>query len=151
MELKKIFENIDFVNRYQSICEKHNDFDNRMRSSTKQLQKEILDEFKYNYNYISNGSFYKIIDEYNDVLFNLHLVLKGGAVESLLYIYKDGTTLKAKGRLDFIPEKLGIPFERLKYGLPKYGSKEELNETLEELFSIYEDLKKEFIREYNKK
>ena len=47
-------------------------------------------------------------------------------------------------------EKLGIPFERLKYGaLPKYTSEEELQEILTDLFSIYEDLKIEFIKQYN--
>ena len=147
MNLKNIFENINFVNRYQSICEEHNDFDNRMRDSTKQLQKDALSKFNYNYKYISNGSFYKIKDEFNNLLFNLHLVLKGGSVESLLYIYENENTLKAKGRFDFIPEKLDIPYDRLKYGLPKYSSEKELEEILKGLFSIYEDLKKEFVKQ----
>jgi hypothetical protein len=147
MDLKKIFEDINFVKRYQSICEKNNDFDNRMRDSTKQLQKEVLDKFEYKYKYVSNGSFYQIKDECDNLLFNLHLVLKGGQVESLLYIYKNEQTLNAKGRFDFIPEKLGIPYDRLKYGLPKYASERELEEILKEIFSIYEDLKKEFIKQ----
>ncbi|AXP81952.1 hypothetical protein CJ739_2887 [Mariniflexile rhizosphaerae] len=147
METKQIFEKINFVNRYQSICEKHNDFDNRMRDSTMQLQKGVLDEFGYKYKYISNGSFYQIKDTHNNLSFFLHIVLKGGVVEPLLYIDFLEKTIEPQGRIDFFPEDLGIPFERLKYGLPKYSSKEELNEILKEIFSIYEDLKKEFIKQ----
>lgn len=42
MEIKEIFKKINFVNRYQKICERFNDFDNRMRGSTKQIQKEVF-------------------------------------------------------------------------------------------------------------
>ncbi len=146
MELKEIFEKIDFVNRYQNICKNYNDFENRMRDSTKQLQKEILDTFNYKYKYISNGSFYQIKEEFDNLLFNLHLVLKGGQVESLIYIYKNRQTLEPNGRLDFLPEDLGITYDRLKYGaLPKYSSEKELKEILKDLFLIYEDIKTEFI------
>ncbi|MDX6748135.1 hypothetical protein SHK09_15160 [Polaribacter sp. PL03] len=148
MKLKKTFENIDFVNRYQNICIKYNDFDNRMRNSTKQLCKQILDEFDYNYKYISNGSFYQIKHLKGEILFQLHLVLKGGIIETLLFIEENEKTLEPQGRIDFFPEELGIPFERLKCGaLPKYKSDEELKEILNGLFSIYEDLKFEYINQ----
>ncbi|MCL6296565.1 hypothetical protein [Jejuia spongiicola] len=148
MKLKKIFENIDFVNRYQSICEKYNDFDNRMRDSTKQIQKEVLDSFNYKYKYVSNGSFYQIKEENNEISFSLHMVIKGGVIETLFFLDVDGKTIEPQGRIDFFPEDLGIPFERLKCGaLPKYGSEEELKEILKEIFSIYEDLKKEFVKQ----
>ena len=150
MEVKKIFENIDFVNRYQKICEKHNDFDKRMRSSTKQLQKEVLDKFGYKNKYISNGSFYQIKEEYDEFSFQLHFVLKGGIVETLLFSKKNNKTIEPQGRIDFFPEDLDIPFERLKCGaLPKYSSEKELEEILKEIFGIYEDLKKEFVKQYN--
>ena len=150
MEVKEIFEKINFVNRYQKICEKFNDFDNRMRDSTKQLQKKILDKLDYKYRYISNGSFYQIKEHEKDYLFQLHLVLKGGQIEILLFIQKKNKTLEPQGRIDFFPEDLGIPFERLKSGaLPKYSSEEELKEILKEIFSIYEDLKKEFVKNYS--
>lgn len=68
----------------------------------------------------------------------------------MLFIKNNNETLEPQGRLDFFPEKLGIPFERIKCGaLPKYGSEDELKEILKEIFSIYEDLKVEVIKQYN--
>lgn len=150
MDLKKIFENIDFVKRYQSICEKHNDFENRMRDSTKQLQKEVLDKFNYRYKYISNGSFYQIKEEHNKLLLQLHMVFKRGIIETLLFIEINGKEIEPQGRIDFFPEELGIPFERNKYNLFFYSNKQELKEILADLFSIYEDLKNEVIKESEK-
>ena len=149
MNFKTILEKINFVSRYKCICENYHDFDNRMRDSTKQIQKEVLNLFKYKYKYVSNGSFYQVKDESQDILFNLHLVLKGGAVETLIYIYIDNKFIKPRGRIDFFPEDVGILYDRLKYGLPKYSSEKELEEILEGLFSIYEDLKTEVVKEYN--
>lgn len=147
MNLKTVLEKIDFVSRYQSICEKHYDFDNRMRDSTKQIQKEVLDKFGYKYKYISNGSFYQIKEQENNITFQLHLVLKRGIVETLLFIIEEGKTVEPQGRIDFFPEDLGITYDRMKYGLPKYCSEEELREILADLFSIYEDLKTEVIKQ----
>ncbi|MGZ4057066.1 MAG: hypothetical protein ACXVDZ_10780 [Bacteroidia bacterium] len=39
--------------------------------------------------------------------------------------------------------KLGANFDRENYNLPKYSTFEELEEILKEIFSIYEDIKKE--------
>lgn len=147
-ELKTAFEKINFVCRYQKICESHSDFENSMSKTNKKLTSSALDLFKYNYKYFSNGSFYQIKEEKDDITFQLHLVLKGGIVESLMYIYIKGEFMEPNGRLDFLPEDLGIHYDRIKYGLPKYCSKQELNEILSDLFSIYEDFKKEFIKQY---
>ncbi|WP_282056836.1 hypothetical protein [Maribacter luteus] len=148
MELKKIFEKIDFVNRYRSICEKYNDFDNSMDGNNRVLTQRVLDLYKYKNKYFSNGSFYQIKEEFEDVEFILNLVLKQGIVETLLYIKKEGKNVKPNGRIDFLPEDLGIPYDRLKYGLPKYSSEKELEEILKVLFSIYEDIKTEFLKQY---
>lgn len=145
MVLKSIMEEIKFVDRFKEICESYNDFDNRMEGHNKELCKKVLDALGVHYRFISNGSFYQIKDEEEGVLFQLNLVLKGGIVESLLYIYLEGKSIEPSGRLDFWPEDLEIPFDRLKYGLPKYGSEEELTSILAAIFSIYNDLKSKFV------
>lgn len=148
-KLKIVFEKINFVCRYQKICEEHSDFDNRMSKNNKKLTDETLDFFKYNYKYFTNGSFYQIKEVKDDITFQLHLVLKGGVVESLLYIYIKDKFMEPNGRFDFLPEKLGIPFERDKYNLFFYVNEDELRLILKEIFSIYEDLKDEFIKQYS--
>ncbi|MDE0537003.1 hypothetical protein [Tenacibaculum sp. L6] len=86
MDLKTVLEKIDFVNRYKEICENHNDFDGRDKNVEKKNQKKILDTFNYKYKYFSNGSFYQIKEQENNITFQLHFVLKRGIVESLIYI-----------------------------------------------------------------
>lgn len=86
MDLKTVLEKIDFVSRYQKICEKHNDFDNSMSKDNKKLTSHALDSFSYNYKYFTNGSFYQIKEQENNITFQLHLVLKRGMVD-LLSIY----------------------------------------------------------------
>ena len=77
----------------------------------------------------------------------MNLVLKDGLVESLLYMKENGSPITPQGRLDFLSEDLGIPFERKRYNLPMYTSESELEEILREIFLIYEDIKREVIEE----
>ncbi|WP_417873741.1 hypothetical protein [Xanthomarina gelatinilytica] len=147
MDLKKVLEKIDFVNRYKKICQEHNDFDNSMSENNKNLTSRVLGSFKYNYKYFSNGSFYQIKEQENNITFQLHLVLKRGIVETLLFIMVEEKTIEPQGRIDFFPEDVGITYDRMKYGLPKYCSEVELREILADLFSIYEDLKTEVIKQ----
>ena len=59
---------------------------------------------------------------------------------------KDGNNwLSPDGRLDFIPQKMGISFDRSKHNLPKYTSEKDLENILTEILSIYEDIKKEVL------
>ncbi len=141
MELKPVFEKINFVNRYQEICEEYNDFDKRMSNSKKTLQESVMKKMGYDYKYISNGSFFQVKEETNNWETQFNLVLKKGIVESLFYIYNNKGFDDQLGRLDFIPEKIGIPFDRKKYNLVFYKTEKDLEEILKSLFSIYEDLK----------
>ena len=141
MDLKKVFEEIDFVNRYKKIYQEHHDFDSRLDGHNKEICNRVMDSFGYTYRYVSNGSFYQIKDRVGNQLFQLHLVLKHGIVEILLYIYSDGKLIEPNGRLDFFPEDMGIPFEHDKYNLFFYHDEQELKVILGDFFGLYEDLK----------
>jgi len=147
MELKPILEKIDFANRYRKICDSHLEFDNRLSGNKNSVYKKVLDTFKYEYKFFSNGSFYQIKEAINErFIFQFHLVLKDGQIEPLLYIKIDNQNIDNMGRLDFIPQKLNIPFERKEFNLPLYSDEEELKEILKSLFSIYEDFKTEVLK-----
>jgi hypothetical protein len=142
MDLKPIFEKINFAQRYRTLCDAHQDFDNRLRGIHKPIYESVLRKMDCKFKYYSKGSFYQIINENNSCMFMLNLVLKDGLVESLIYININDSPVISQGRFDFLPEDMNIPFERKRYNLPIYVSEEELKEILKEIFSIYDDIKK---------
>jgi len=143
MDLTSILKNIDFVSRYQKVCNEHNDIDNSLRGNKKELYNQVLSKFDYQPKYFSKEHFYRIVTEENGYEFGLQLVLKDGLVEPMIDIKKGDSWLSPDGRFDFIPQKMGVEFDRKKFNLPKYASEAELEEILKDIFSIYEDIKKE--------
>lgn len=143
MDLTSILNRIDFVSRYQKVCREHDDFQNSLRGNKKELYDQVLSKFDYKPKYFSKEHFYRIETVENGYAFGLQLVLKDGLVEPTIDIKKGDTWLSPDGRFDFIPQKMGVEFDRKKYNLPKYCSEVDLEEILREVFSIYEDIKKE--------
>jgi len=147
MDLTPVLNKVDFVSRYQKLCIDHDDFDNSLRGNKKELYDQVFSKFDYKPKYFSKERFYRIREEGDGYEFGLQLVLKDGLVEPMIDIKKGDTWLLPDGRFDFIPQKMGLEFDRKKYNLAKYCSESELEEVLREIFSIYEDIKKEVIKE----
>ena len=76
MEIKPVFEKINFAYRYRDICDQYNNFEGRMRGSKKLLYDNVLSNFGYNYKYYSNGSFYQIKEENDKYIFQDYKVNK---------------------------------------------------------------------------
>jgi len=142
MDLSYIFKEINFVRRYTKLCNDFNDFENRLSGNKRGIYDNIIQNLGYKVKYFKNGNFYQISSQFNKFLFNLNLVLKDGAVEALIYITFDGNECLPKGRFDFIPERIGIAFDKENISLPLYRNDLELEEILKEIFSIYKDIKK---------
>jgi len=119
---------IEFANRYKSICVKYNDFDNRMSGNNKELYSTIIKRFGYDAKFYSKETFYRIEEEIGRFNFVLDFVLKNGVVETMWYPGQDKQFCVPDGRFDFIAEKLDKSYNRSLHNLP-------------EIFSIYEDLK----------
>jgi hypothetical protein len=143
MDLSLILKSVDFVEKYKSICLNYNDFENSISGSNKAMYEKVLDKLGCDYKYYSNGSFYKVVFEVDNVKLQLHLVLKNGLIEPLLYVKAGEKTIEPKGRFDFIPKKIGVEFDRKLYNLPKYTSESDLEEILKAILLICEDIKKE--------
>lgn len=143
MILKTVLENINFSNRYRNICDKNNDFNNRLRGNKKDFYLKVLNEFDYCFKYISNGSFFKIISKVNLYEFQLNLVLKDGQIECLLFVKYKNIHIEPCGRIDFLPMDLGIPFERKELNLPLYSDETQLKNILKDIFYLFEDIKRE--------
>ena len=73
---------------------------------------------------------------------DLGLQLNSGLVEARLF-YTKGEEWLLYNRFDFICEEIDVDYNREVYNIPKYTSISELEEILKEIFSIYEDVKRE--------
>jgi len=140
-DLNPILKQIDFVNRYRTICESYNDFDNGLRGDKKDLYEKSIIKLGYIPKYNSKEEFFEIAEEIGEYGFSFLLTLKDGIIEPILQIKKGNEYFLPSGRWDFIPQKMGVDFDRKKFNLPKYTNIEELEDILKLLFSIYEDIK----------
>lgn len=145
-KIKKIFSSINFVKRYQKICEDYNDFENSMTNSNKKKYLEIINSINDNLEYSSKDRTFKYSSVHNNYVLELVLSLHKGLIEAHLNYLNKGEWIMYN-RFDGYAEELEKGF-RDKLTIPKYTSYEELEEILKEIFSIYEDFKEEFIKQY---
>lgn len=150
LEITPIYNKIDFVNRFKNISNKYNNFKERLTGNKKELYDVILSKYKYQIKYFKKETFYKIEENIQNVLFIIHLVLKDGIVEPMLYVKIGDNYMSPDHRFDAICEDLDKTYRRIDYPIPKYTSDKELEEILNEIFSIYEDFKSELLKHYLK-
>ena len=139
------FSRIEFVKRYENLCKKHNNFGNRMKRFDKLIYNKIIDKFNYKITYIKKDKIYEIIQDNAGYKIILRLILKDGIIEPFLFYSMLSVFHNPCGRFDFICEKINKNFNREIYSLPIFSSEQELEIILKEIFSLYEDFKKEFI------
>ena len=141
IDIRHLFNKIDFVTRYQTICEKHNDFEESSNGNSPEVYARIITDLGYEAKYHRSESFYKIVEQIEKFEVVMQLVLKNGLVEVSFFALKDGNYCIPDGRLDFLALKLDANFDRKKYNLPKYKDESELQLILKNIFGIYEDFK----------
>lgn len=146
MILESVFRRVDFVDRYRKICEDHNDFDNSMSGNQRKVYSEILQKIDESVVYISKDKAFLSVYSFGDFKLELLLTLHNGLVEVHLN-YLKGEEWLMYNRLDGYAEELDSSFNRELHNIPKYSSESELEEILIEIFSIYEDIKREASKE----
>jgi len=78
------------------------------------------------------------------------MCFRNGMVEFLLFPKIDKKLTFPNGRIDFLPEKLGAPYDRENTNnIPFFTSKEELKAILERLFPFFEDIKEGIFKQLN--
>ncbi len=145
MILKSIFKEIGFVSRYKKLCIKHNDFDNRLRANNNKIFLEKLKTIDNSVVYLSKDKMFKIYFPHDNYSLDLGISVKNGLVEVFLFYIKDEEWL-LYNRFDGYAEELDETFDREIHNIPKYTSEKELEVILKEVFSIYEDMKKEIVK-----
>jgi hypothetical protein len=123
------------------------DNDNRLDSYSIACVSDIIKSLKCNYRYFKTEKFFRIFETINNYTFWLHVSLKFGLVDLMLYVKDDDTILTPCGSFNWIVVDIGYSPKPL--GLPCFTNYKQLNIILQNGIDIYEDFKKEVIKEYS--
>lgn len=147
---KALFDKINFVKRYKELVKRHPcrpeidlltmlDFD---------LTKEILDSFGYKVRYYKSENFFRVLDKRDGYDFGFNIALEQGQAELIWDVsYNKVLVRDVTGIWMGLYETLtGVAWEDVpRY--PRYGDYDELEDVLRGSFEIWEDFKKEFLKE----
>ena len=137
---------VDFVNRLQEINNNHSkeDIDDYFRRPNTEIVCIIIESLGYNVKCYQNGKFYKITDKvknkYNTFLQPVEVEI--GGVNMQFYATIDNNL--EGGQFRHLLRELGY---EIGGNLPGFSDYEELKVLLQKHFEIYEDLKKELLKE----
>lgn len=145
-KLKDAIIAIDLQNRLRSIYNEHSkeDIDDYFGRPNTEIVCSIIESFGYNVKCYEKGKFYKITDKvknkYNTYLQPIEVEI--GAVNMQFYATIDNEL--EGGQFWILSRRLGY---EIGGNLPGFASYEELKVLLQKHFEIYEDLKKELLKE----
>lgn len=139
--LLEVFKDIDYVNRYQEICNKYNDNANRMEEDVIEYCGEIFAKVGYKPEYSEITRRYWVSATCNGYEVGLQISLNDGMVEPMLSIKRFDISLSPNGSFELIAEEIDQAPDKPKYTLPVYTSVSELEIILLQIFLIVEDLK----------
>jgi hypothetical protein len=145
-KIKIILSDIDFANRYKELSEQYR-FEKHFENFQIEEAKKIIRDLGYVVQYNKSEHFYKIIEKKNSFKFQFNISLKNGIVELIWAIWLDGILLRGVGGpWGVITRFITDTDERIK--LPIFRNYDDLREILKKAFSIYEDFKRELLKQY---
>ena len=149
-----VYKNINFFNRYNAFRIKSTDIDINETLEKYDIGKvlEIFSELGYEkVKFIKSGTFFKETNKENPFEFYFHVSLKYGVCELILggkNLEKDIFVGGVYGNI--MSDLLSFESkEEKRFRRPCFTDYNELKEILKESLSIYEDFKKEFIKQYS--
>ncbi len=144
---KEALLNIFFVERFKALFEKYNetDYDKLESRTDKKRILSILKENGYDAKYYAGGDF-EIKESYNLFTFQLLNIVKNGMITTYLNVFCGEVRINNDFHFAFIYRRL-IGNMDAKTSTPKFSDYTEFEEILKELILIYEDFKKEFLRQ----
>jgi hypothetical protein len=145
-KIKIILSDIDFANRYKELSEQYR-FEKHFENFQIEEAKKIIRDLGYVAQYNKSEQFYKIIEKKNSFKFQFNISLKNGIVELIWATWLDGILLRGVGGpWGMIARFITDTDERIK--LPVFRNYDDLREILIKAFSIYEDFKRELLKQY---
>ena len=146
-----LINNIDFFNKYKKICNSNqNDLDHLLEKTIKEEVLIIFSKLNYTAKFNSKEKYYRIDEKNEDLTFGFWVSLKYGIVE---------LGIDGKNKEDKLPVVLGAIVYDLfslttgevfkKPRKANFRTYKELESILKGYLAIYEDFKKEFIKQYS--
>lgn len=144
-KLEKVLNKINFIERYKTLCRLNQFANNENRLEVEKVL-EIIKEFGYSPRYNKSENFFKIVEKESPFQLQFNICVKYGNVELIWDI------LKNKSRLLFGLGGWSSVVDILtnqRILMPKFRNYEDLREVLKVAFAIYEDFKKELLKQEN--
>ncbi len=154
--LAKIYTNVNYYERYKKLSSDYNTEEVRLEKTDKKVVLEIFKKLGYsNVKYITSESFYQLREDFSGYKFYFHTSLKYGLVELIFGKSRTEEERKTEEMIGGVASEVCKLIEINKSSItegyikkPRFRTYEELEEILESAFSLYEDLKSEFIKTY---
>jgi len=146
-----IYKNINFYNRYEKLSNDYS-FENTFENYSNDEVDKIIENLGYKARYDKKENFFGIRECQNNIIFYFNISLKYGLAELILGSRDNSTKDYLVGSVFSGMAKDIEPFigrEREGYiKKPRFRNYEDLRDILKEAFSIYEDFKREVVKEY---
>ena len=142
----KSFNNIDFVNKYQTVMNRYNHSINDILSKMdKTIIKKLFKEAGYEFKISSPGQFFEFFESFNVIKLKVSIKVSGGMIVVYVYIYINNEVVKIDyTNFAFIYRILKNNMEEIT-NAPNFINYDELLFLLKDVMIIYEDFKKEFL------
>ena len=144
----KAYRNIDYINRFEGLYNRHDDFDNRMKKIENNIAKRIFNNFGFKVEILQPGIDFEFYEQLDEIGFVFSLNIKGGAIVQYTYVYNKNEKVESPENIYFIYRYL-IDNLDLELHPIVYKNEQDFKEILGELLSIYSDFKFEFMRLVN--
>lgn len=143
--LKHILEKISFLDRYKALREKFPWTDESFEGYSNVEVLRIIETFGYEVKYDKRDGFFGIKESMGRYDFRFNISCKYGVVELIWDIVKEGERLTLGGPWGLIGDLL--LGEQCNVKKPAFRNYDDLKEILKEAFSMYEDFKRESVKQ----
>ncbi|KXT78149.1 hypothetical protein [Streptococcus sp. DD13] len=146
-QVRDVFQEINFINRYEAISQEYDIKRLGARSRLNYLDGELVMDMiaksGYTPQFDSKEKFFKFYEQVDDITFGLHFILFNGTVEFIWAVTR-GKEILAGSPWGIYPRLLIDPSCRIRK--PIFSDYDELEEILDKGFAIYEDFKQAFLK-----
>jgi len=151
-KLENLYDSIQLFERYNKLSEEYRHSDELLEKTDKKKVIQIFENFGYKAKYRSGEKFYQITEEICNYQFYFHVSLRYGKVELIFGLKKEINGEHYGGSITSVCKRIEITKEDVSEGYikkPSFKSYQQLENILQESLLIYEDFKKEFVKEYS--
>lgn len=142
IEIERVLQKIDFINRYKLICSNYElDIDERFKDYDNEEILKVMQKIGYIFKYNKKEDFFYNAENYGNYKIQINISFKRGIVELIWVVWKNDELLTGSP-LGVLARLLSKTNERIKS--PNFSDYINLEQLLSDVFVLYEDFKSEF-------